>query len=101
VIKLDKIKIVTHINNISNINDEKFQSVVKEGVITEQRFKIKTPHLLEIRANYQEKELTIEFTSKILKDDCIQLINKNNIVIVDNFSTGNIDNIDNPDHENL
>lgn len=79
MIKLDKIKIVTHINNISNINDEKFQSVVKEGVITEQRFKIKTPHLLEIRANYQEKELTIEFTSKILKDDCIQLINKNNI----------------------
>ena len=30
-----------------------------------------------------------------------ELINKNNIVIVDNFSTGNIDNIDNPDHENL
>ena len=79
MIKLDKIKVVTHIKNISNINDEKFQSVVKEGVITEQRFKIKTPHLLEIRANYQEKELTIEFTSKILKDDCIQLINKNNI----------------------
>ena len=79
MIKSDKIKVVTHIKNISNINDEKFQSVVKEGVITEQRFKIKTPHLLEIRANYQEKELTIEFTSKILKDDCIQLINKNNI----------------------
>ena len=30
-----------------------------------------------------------------------ELINDNNIVIVDNFSTGNIDNIDNPDHENL
>ena len=30
-----------------------------------------------------------------------ELINDNNIVIVDNFSTGNINNIDNPDHENL
>lgn len=75
----DKMKIVSSIKNISNINDEKFQCIVKEGEIKEQKIKIKTPHLLEIRANYQEKELTIEFTSKILKDDCIQLINKNNI----------------------
>lgn len=79
MIKLDKIKIISSIKNISNINDEKFQCIVKEGEIKEQKIKIKTPHLLEIRANYQEKELTIEFTSKILKDDCIQLINKNNI----------------------
>lgn len=79
MIKLDKIKIVSSIKNISNINDEKFQCIVKEGEIKEQKIKIKTPHLLEIRANYQEKELTIEFTSKILKDDCIQLINNNNI----------------------
>ena len=79
MIKLDKIKIISSIKNISNINDERFQCIVKEGEIKEQKIKIKTPHLLEIRANYQEKELTIEFTSKILKDDCIQLINKNNI----------------------
>ena len=79
MIKLDKIKIISSIKNISNINDERFQCIVKEGEIKEQKIKIKTPHLLEIKANYQEKELTIEFTSKILKDDCIQLINKNNI----------------------
>ena len=30
-----------------------------------------------------------------------ELIDENNIVIIDNFSTGNINNIDNPDHENL
>ena len=30
-----------------------------------------------------------------------ELIDKNNIVIIDNFSTGNINNIDNPNHENL
>ena len=30
-----------------------------------------------------------------------ELINDNNIVIVDNFSTGNINNIDNSNHENL
>jgi hypothetical protein len=55
VIKLDKIKIISSIKNISNINDEKFQCIVKEGEIKEQKIKIKTPHLLEIRANYQEK----------------------------------------------
>ena len=79
MIKLDKIKIISSIKNISNINDEKFQCIVKKGEIKKQKIKLKTPCLLEIRANYQEKELTIEFTSKILKDDCIQLINKNNI----------------------
>ena len=63
----DKMKIVSSIKNISNINDEKFQCIVKEGEIKEQKIKIKTPHLLEIRANYQEKELTIEFTSKYSK----------------------------------
>ena len=79
MINLDKIKIVSSIKNISKINDEKFQCIVKEGEIKEQKIKLKTPYLLEIKADYQEREVVIEFTGKILKDSYPLLINKETI----------------------
>ena len=79
MIKLDKIKIVSSIKNISNINEDKFQSTVKEGEIVEQKYFIQSPFNLYIEADYKDKELVIECTGKILKDDYPNLINKENI----------------------
>ena len=79
MIKLDKIKIVSSIKNISNINDEKFQCTVKEGEIVEQKYFIQSPFNLYIEADYKDKEIVIECTGKILKDDYPNLINKESI----------------------
>ena len=79
MIKLDKIKIVSSIKNISNINEDKFQSTVKEGEIVEQKYFIQSPFNLFVEADYKDKELVIECTGKILKDDYPNLINKENI----------------------
>ena len=79
MIKLDKIKIVSSIKNISNINDDKFQSTVKEGEIVEQKYFIQSPFNLYIEADYKDKEIVIECTGKILKDDYPNLINKESI----------------------
>ena len=79
MIKLDKIKIVSSIKNISNINEDKFQSTVKEGEIVEQKYFIQSPFNLYIEADYKDKELVIECTGKILKDDYPNLINKEHI----------------------
>ena len=79
MIKLDKIKIVSSIKNISNINEDKFQSTVKEGETVEQKYFIQSPFNLFVEADYKDKELVIECTGKILKDDYPNLINKENI----------------------
>lgn len=76
MITLDKIKIVSSVNNISNIKYDKFQSIIENGTIIEQKITIQTPYLVFIEADYQERELIIEFTGKILRDDYPQLINK-------------------------
>ena len=79
VIKLDKIKIVSSINNIRNINEDLFQSIIKKGAIAEQKYTMLSPYSLYIEADYFERELIIEFTGKLLKDDYPQLINKDTI----------------------
>lgn len=79
MIRLDKIKIVCNINDIIDINDNYFKSIIKNGEIIEQKFEQQIPFLLYIEADYKEEELIIEFTGKILCDKYPELINKDNI----------------------
>lgn len=79
MLKIDKIKIVSNIQNISNINEDKFTTIIKDGCITEQKFTSLSPYLLYIEADHQEQELVVEFTSKILGDNYPQSINITNI----------------------
>lgn len=79
MIRLDKIKIVCNINDIIDINDNCFKSIIKNGEIIEQKFEQQTPFLLYIEADYKEEELIIEFTGKILLDKYPALINKDTI----------------------
>jgi hypothetical protein len=75
----DKLKIViTPINGIGEIDKTQFQEISKNGIIQSYKYKQSIPSLL-IRVDYILNELVIEFTSKILKDNFIHLINRNNI----------------------
>ncbi len=79
MLKFDKLKIISTIDNIKNINENEFQSIIRDGIIKEQKLSIKSPYSLYIEADYTEGELVIEFTGKILKDDYPNLINRENI----------------------
>lgn len=79
MLKFDKLKIVSSIENISCINEFEFQSIIKDGVIQEQKYSIQSPYSLYIEADYQESELILEFSGKILKDDYPNLIHRDNI----------------------
>ena len=81
MLKFDKLKIISTIDNIKNINENEFQSIIRDGIIKEQKLSLKTPYSLYIEADYTEGELVLEFTGKILKDDYPSLINKDNIRI--------------------
>ena len=74
MLKYDKIKIVSSLNNISNINENEFKTTIKDGVILEQSYSMRTPFSLYIEADYEENELVLEITGKILKDKYPQLI---------------------------
>ena len=79
MLKFDKVKIISSLRYITRINKEKFQGIVKNGQLVEQKFSMQSPFLLYIEADYQEQELIIEFTGKILQDNYPQLINQTTI----------------------
>ena len=79
MLKIDKIKIVSNIQNISNINEDKFTTIIKDGCITERKFTSLSPYLLYIEADLQEQELVIEFSSKILHNNYPHSISITNI----------------------
>ena len=79
MIRFDKIKIVSRIENVSNINESEFQSIVKDGIIHELKYSIQSPFSLYIEIDYIENEIVLEFTGKILKDGYPDLICRDNI----------------------
>jgi len=64
---------------LKDIDDNIFQTISLNGIIQYHKYQQKIPSSLLIMVNYQHDELVIEFTSKILKDNFIHLINKNTI----------------------
>lgn len=79
MIKFDKIKIVSSIENVKSLNEDVFENKVRDGCIVEQRYTMMSPYYLYIEVDYREQELILEFTGKILKDDYKDLIHINNI----------------------
>ena len=64
VIKLDKLKIVVNEKYITNINEDVFTTIIKNGQIVEYRYEQQYPYLLYIEKDLIEHELVIEFTGK-------------------------------------
>lgn len=75
----DKIKIVTNIEFISILNYSSFQCITKLDNVLYYKYQQKSPSLLLIMINYQNHELIIEFTAKILKEKYPLLINNDTI----------------------
>lgn len=79
VIKLDKLKIVVNEKYITNINEDVFTTIIKNGQIVEYRYEQQYPYLLYIEKDLTEHELVIEFTGKILQEQYPLLISKDTI----------------------
>lgn len=79
MIKFDKLKLKTTPNNIFNINISSFITKMKNNVIIEYKYNIKTPYDLLILVDLNHNELIIEFTGKILLDNYPYLISSDTI----------------------
>ena len=79
MILFDKLKLIAPIDIIDHINEQKFQTIVKDGNITSYRYQQDQPFYLLIRKDFLHNECVIEFTGKILLDRYPELINLNNI----------------------
>lgn len=80
MLTFDKLKIIVKSSKyINNINTNKFNIIIKDGIITEYRYQQMTPYLLYIEQDIAEDEVVIEFSGKILGADYPDLINKENI----------------------
>lgn len=79
MIKFDKMKLVTDIRNISHIDKAAFTQTYKDGELSNCKYEQKRPFHLSIVANQKQRELTVEFSGKILLDAYPDLINKTNI----------------------
>lgn len=79
MIQIDKIKLVTDISHIVINKEEysKYDEIIKEGHKYAIKYTMSSPFELYLELNYEKSELVLEFTSKVLKDKYMQMINKN------------------------
>ena len=64
MITFDKIKLITKIDYVTNININKFMIISKEGNILYYKYKQDKPYNLLVMINYEHNELVLEFTGK-------------------------------------
>lgn len=79
MITFDKLKIITNIEDIAEIDTSAFVTQTKDGEILYYKYSQKSPFSLLIMADKKKGILSIEFTGKILLEDYPQLINRHNI----------------------
>lgn len=76
MIKLDKVKLSIPLCNVELLDNEKWQTITQNGEIISFKFKQERPCLIKIEVHFNDDEVTMEFTGKILKDDYPLLMNK-------------------------
>jgi hypothetical protein len=74
VITFDKLKIVADISAIDIHDQSRFEVITKKGVVTALKFYQELPFLLMIKVDYQNREVVIEFSGKVLGRDYPELI---------------------------
>ncbi|GAY29484.1 hypothetical protein IMSAGC014_00100 [Bacteroidaceae bacterium] len=79
MIKFDKMKLITSIDYISDIDSSVFLSVTKFDEVLYYKYQQDKPYSLLIMVDYAHSELVLEFTGKILLDKYSQLINRETI----------------------
>lgn len=79
MLKFDKLKIVSDLKNIKIYDENRFDKIIKNNIVTELIFNIIQPYSLCIKLDYIADELVIEFSGKILKNDYPKLISTDTI----------------------
>lgn len=79
MIRFDKMKLITSIDYISDINVSVFLTSVKNDEVLSYKYQQDKPYSLLILVDYSHNELVLEFTGKILLDKYSELINRETI----------------------
>ena len=79
MIQFDKLKLICPLDVVENINEQKFQTISKDGYVTSYKYQQDQPFYLLIRKDFLHNESVIEFTGKVLLDRYPELINLHNI----------------------
>lgn len=74
----DRLKLVADIDAIHIIDESQFEKIIKDGKTSSMKYHKKFPNLM-IKIDYEDNEVVIEFTGKILGSRYIELISANNI----------------------
>lgn len=74
MITFDKIKLITSIDYVSNINTDRFFTVTKYNAVLYYKYHQESPYSLLIMVDFEHNELVVEFTGKILFDNYPNLI---------------------------
>lgn len=79
MLKFDKIKIVTCLNDIAITEEGSFVKTIEHDKVVTYKYHQERPFLLDIKLDYQENEAVIEFTGKVLGERYPELITLANI----------------------
>lgn len=79
MITLDKIKVISYLENATILDETQFARTVKNGKLLNLTYTLTEPYELYIELDYKNNELVVEFTGKVLRDDYPQLINRDTI----------------------
>jgi len=79
VVKFDRLKLVSHVDNIIINDDKVFERSVKDGRVISMKFHQEIPFLLMIKIDYLKDECVLEFSGKVLGADYPCLISSDTI----------------------
>lgn len=79
MLKFDKLKVVTSLQNIQIKDESKFKKILRSDSVSQLIFSVNTPYSLNIKIDYDRNEAVIEFTGKILGKHYPQLISRETI----------------------
>ena len=74
MLKFDKIKLVTNVEDIEILDERQFNVTCIGDKISAMKFYQEIPYLMNIKIDFEAAEVVIEFTGKILKSDYKKLI---------------------------
>ena len=79
MLTFDKLKIVADIRTIKVSDENRFEFIEKDGILSALKYYQEHPYLLKIKVDYECGEVVIEFCGKILGKDYPKLISKETI----------------------
>ena len=96
MLKFDKLKVVTSLQNIQIKDESKFKKILRSDSVSQLIFSVNTTFSLNIKIDYDRNEAVIEFTGKVLGKHYPQLISRETInECFDNINRLGICEIDN------